>query len=153
MDAHQNADPDWFAIVAREGHTAWLKKGNLITWDLAKSLEMDTLIPLDSPGGKNLLAVAASLLKTFSGNVGLIRQALENCRKSGRWQGLSPYIIRKEIENEGSKLLGQQKRLSDFEKALAEDFDSLEPPEEMKSCPRCGKMIYPGREELPCLGH
>lgn len=100
-------DDDWRARVEREGPSAWRSRANPITRRLAETISQDTLIPLNSPGGKNLWAVASTLLIDFHGDDKLILKTLEVLREKKQWRGVEPYVLRASVQNEASKSLNQ----------------------------------------------
>jgi len=113
-----NTDDDsvWRAKAFRDGPVAWRRRQNPITRRLAETLQQDTGVPLGSPGGKDLWAIAGSLLADFSGDDKLVMAALERCRKKPRWQELSPFVMKKEIVLQASRMQGGQARHEEAER-------------------------------------
>ena len=97
-------DDDWRAKAEREGPSAWRSKANPITRRLAETITQDTLIPLNSPGGRNLWAIASQLMIDFHGDDVLIMRALEALRDRKQWRGIEPYQLRAMVQNEASRM-------------------------------------------------
>jgi len=165
----KGVDPAWLALGAQRaaeqdavpGDDAWekvlaagrqepgefFKQRNVVTQALARDLSQDTLIPVDSPGGKNQHSVAAQLLRTFDGDFDLIQEALNHLRRKQDLRGASVYYLKKIIENEGSMLQASKRR----NRAEMDDLVAPRPEPEMVECPRCKKpTLHP---DLPCAAH
>jgi len=121
----QADDSDWVAKAAAEGPSVWRRRQNPLTRKLAETLQQDTGIALNTPAGRDLYSIAAQLLADYSGDLELLIEALERCRKSSRWQELSPWVQRKQVGVEASRLLTRRRRGND----VAEGFYDGEVPE------------------------
>lgn len=112
--AQREEDPStWQAKAIQDGPSAWRSRRNPITLRLAETLEQDTGIDIGTPAGKELWSIAAQLLIMYNGDIELLTAALERCRRDPRWQTLSPWVQRKVIGLEASRLLTRRKRGND----------------------------------------
>lgn len=109
--AQHAEDPEaWRAKAIQEGPSVWRSRRNPITRQLAETLQQDTGIGIETPAGKELWSIAAQLLIMYNGDIGLLTAALERCRRDPRWQTINPWIQKKVIGLESSRLLTRQKR-------------------------------------------
>ena len=140
----------WAAYAA--GPSAWRRKDNQTTARLAEILSMDTLVPLESPGGKHLRSIAAQLLGELNGDIELIIRAMERLRISAKWRGIAPFAARAMICIEASKLRAMERKEKEWD-AQRDAVDETAEPPAPHTCKLCGKEIFPEHAELDCKYH
>lgn len=122
----QDDSPEaWRARAQQEGAQVWRYKRNPVTRRLAEILQQDTGIGIQTPAGKELWQIAGQLLSDYHGDLELLLESLENARRDTRWLDLSPWVQRKIIGVQASRLLTRRERGN----AAAEDFYDGEVPE------------------------
>src|SRR3989304_1842438 len=140
----------WAAYAA--GPSAWRRKDNQTTTRLAEILSMDTLVPLESPGGKHLRSIAAQLLGELNGDIELIIRAMERLRISAKWRGIAPFAARAmTCGSEPKPTLTA--RPEPVEGSGVERATWMPMPPAPHTCKLCGKEIFPEHAELDCKYH